>query len=174
MENNGQNNNPQGPNNNMPGGNGNGNNGNGPQKKQSLFMLVLAVLFTLLFMSFMMRMASSASSEITYSKFLELVKNGEVKSVLIKDSEIEIELKSPKQEISANAVLGGDTGPVTTKYYTGNLEDDNLYAFLDEHNVEYSKEIPDSSGMILNFMSRRRPVLHSRMLPVRMKPRNPL
>ncbi len=136
----------------MPGGNGNGNNGNGPQKKQSLFMLVLAVLFTLLFMSFMMRMASSASSEITYSKFLELVKNGEVKSVLIKDSEIEIELKSPKQEISANAVLGGDTGPVTTKYYTGNLEDDNLYAFLDEHNVEYSKEIPDSSGMILNFL----------------------
>ncbi|HAF26984.1 MAG TPA: ATP-dependent metallopeptidase HflB [Lachnospiraceae bacterium] len=136
----------------MPGGNGNGNNGNGPQKKQSLFMLVLAVLFTLLFMSFMMRMASGASSEITYSKFLELVKNGEVKSVLIKDSEIEIELKSPKQEISANAVLGGDTGPVTTKYYTGNLEDDNLYAFLDEHKVEYSKEIPDSSGMILNFL----------------------
>ncbi|MGN0248753.1 MAG: ATP-dependent zinc metalloprotease FtsH, partial [Lachnospiraceae bacterium] len=40
--------------------------------------------------------------------------------------------------------------PVT--YYTGNLEDDNLYQILDENDVEYKKEIPDNSGLVLNFI----------------------
>ncbi len=155
MENNGQNNAPQGPGNNGQGGNNNQNgngNGNGPQKKQNLFLLVIAVLCTLLFMSTMMRMMGGASSEITYSKFLTMVKNKEVKSVLIKEDQIEITLKKAHQEVSADAIFGSDTGPSTTKLYTGNLNDDNLYALLDEYDVEYSKEIPDSSGIVLNFL----------------------
>ena len=61
-------------NNNQPNNNQNNNQnnqnqggGNGPQKKQSLFMLMIAVLFTLMFMSFVMRFLSGGSNEISYS-----------------------------------------------------------------------------------------------------------
>jgi cell division protease FtsH len=144
-------------NNNQPGNNQNNNQnnqnqggGNGPQKRQSLFMLLLAVLITIMGMSWFMSMMSSTEEQITYSTFLDMVKAGEVESVLITDSEIEITPKTKKNDVSNNAIFGTATTEKT--YYTGNLEDDNLYAVLDEYHVEYSKEIPDSSGMILSFI----------------------
>ena len=127
------------------------NNQNGPQKRQSLFMLLIAVLITIMGMSFFMNLMSGADSEITYSEFLKMVKNDEVKSVVITDSEIEITPKEAKKDENSQPVIA--TRPTTTvTYYTGNLEDDNLYQLLDEHDVEYSKEIPDNSGLVLNFI----------------------
>ncbi|MCR5655047.1 MAG: ATP-dependent zinc metalloprotease FtsH [Lachnospiraceae bacterium] len=133
------------------------NNGNGPQRKQSLFMLLIAVLMTLMFMSFMMRMISSGSEEITYSKFISMVKEDKVESVFITDDELEITPKEGKRDLSGNAI--GTMAPLisygsvqTATYYTGNLNDENLYSLLDEHGVEYTKEIPNSSGLILNFL----------------------
>ena len=125
------------------------NNQNGPQKRQSLFMLLIAVLITIMGMSFFMNLMSGSDSEITYSEFLKMVKNDEVKSVVITDSEIEITPKEAKKDENSQPVIA--TRPTTTvTYYTGNLEDDNLYQLLDEHDVEYSKEIPDNSGMVAN------------------------
>ena len=127
------------------------NNQNGPQKRQSLFMLLIAVLITIMGMSFFMNLMSGADSEITYSEFLKMVKNNEVKSVVITDTEIEITPKEAKKDENSQPVIA--TRPTTTvTYYTGNLEDDNLYQLLDEHDVEYSKEIPDNSGLVLNFI----------------------
>ena len=127
------------------------NNQNGPQKRQSLFMLLIAVLITIMGMSFFMNLMSGSDSEITYSEFLKMVKNDEVKSVVITDSEIEITPKEAKKDENSQPVIA--TRPTTTvTYYTGNLEDDNLYQLLDEHDVEYSKEIPDNSGMVLSFI----------------------
>ena len=84
-------------NNNQPNNNQNNNQnnqnqggGNGPQKKQSLFMLMIAVLFTLMFMSFVMRFLSGGSNEISYSDFLNMVRCGQVDSLLITDDEIMI------------------------------------------------------------------------------------
>lgn len=127
------------------------NNQNGPQKRQSLFMLLIAVLITIMGMSFFMNLMSGADSEISYSEFLKMVKNNEVKSVVITDTEIEITPKEAKKDENSQPVIA--TRPTTTvTYYTGNLEDDNLYQLLDEHDVEYSKEIPDNSGLVLNFI----------------------
>lgn len=147
-------------NNNQPNNNQNNNQNNqnqgggGPQKRQSLFMLMIAVLCTLMFMSFIMRFLSGSSNEISYSEFLTMVKSGEVESVLITDDQIRITPKKAKEEVSGNALFGdyGQGSGQSETYYTGNLEDDNLYAVLDEYGVEYSKEIPDSSGMILSFI----------------------
>ncbi|MGN0248081.1 MAG: ATP-dependent metallopeptidase FtsH/Yme1/Tma family protein, partial [Lachnospiraceae bacterium] len=72
------------------------NNQNGPQKKQSLFMLMIAVLITIMGMSFFMSLMSGSDSEISYSEFLKMVKSGEVESVLITDTEIEITPKEKK------------------------------------------------------------------------------
>lgn len=127
------------------------NNPNGPQKKQSLFMLLIAVLITIMGMSFFMSLMSGSDSEISYSEFLKMVKAGEVESVLITDSEIEITPKEKKVDANNKPVISTRAAtPVT--YYTGNLEDDNLYQILDEYDVEYKKEIPDNSGLVLNFI----------------------
>lgn len=147
MENNNQPNNNQNQNNQNQGG------GNGPQKKQSLFMLLIAVLCTLMFMSFVMRMMSGSNKEISYSAFLEMVREGKVESVLITDDQIQIMPKKEEKEVSGNALFGdySQTTPKNT-YYTGNLDDENLYPVLDKYGVEYAKEVPDSSGMILSFI----------------------
>ena len=148
-------------NNNQPNNNQNNNQnnqnqggGNGPQKRQSLFMLMIAVLCTLMFMSFVMHFLSGGSNEISYSAFLNMVRCGQVESVVITDDQIKITPKKVKKEVSGNALFGdyGQNSGQTEGYYTGNLEDDNLYALLDEYGVEYTKEIPDSSGMILSFI----------------------
>ena len=127
------------------------NNQNGPQKKQSLFMLLIAVLITIMGMSFFMSLMSGSDSEISYSEFLKMVKAGEVESVIITDTEIEITPKEKKVDANNKPVISTRSAtPVT--YYTGNLEDDNLYQILDENDVEYKKEIPDNSGLVLNFI----------------------
>lgn len=127
------------------------NNQNGPQKKQSLFMLMIAVLITIMGMSFFMSLMSGSDSEISYSEFLKMVKAGEVESVLITDTEIEITPKDKKVDANNKPVISTRTATSVT-YYTGNLEDDNLYQILDENDVEYKKEIPDNSGLVLNFI----------------------
>ena len=148
MDNNNQNNN-QGNNN----GNNNGPGGGGPQKKQSLLLLLIATLITLLGMSFFMSTLGSSNDEITYSQFLNMVKTGKVESVVISDDEINITPVKEKHQVSGNSIFDySTTSKPTVTYYTGNLEDDNLYAVLDEYNVEYTKEIPDNSGLFLNII----------------------
>lgn len=147
MENNNQPNNNQ---NNNQNGNQNQGGGNGPQKKQSLFMLLIAVLLTLMGMSLFMNLMSGSNEEISYTEFKEMVEADEIESVLITDTEIQITPKK-KHDVSANAVFGGGA-PLET-YYTGNLKDDKLYELLDAHHVEYKKEIPNNSGFIISILS---------------------
>ena len=150
-------------NNNQSGNNQNNQNqgqggGEGPQKRQSLFMLLVAVLVTLMGMSVFMNFMSASNKEITYSEFLEMVKAEEVESVVITDTQIQIKPKEKdEKEVSNNAVFGGKAPEET--YYTGNLNDDNLYPLLDRHHVEYSKEVPDNSGFIITILSWILPVL---------------
>ena len=148
MENNNQPNNNQ---NNNQNGNQNQGGGNGPQKRQSLFMLLLAVLLTLMGMSLFMNLMSGSNEEISYTAFKEMVEADQVESVVITDSEIQITPKKKQEEVSNNAVFGG-SAPLET-FYTGNLEDDNLYELLDAHHVEYKKEIPSNSGFIISILS---------------------
>lgn len=148
MENNNQPNNNQ---NNNQNGNQNQGGGNGPQKKQSLFMLLVAVLLTLMGMSLFMNLMSGSNEEISYTAFKEMVEADQVESVVITDSEIKITPKKKQEEVSNNAVFGG-SAPLET-FYTGNLEDDNLYELLDAHHVEYQKEIPSNSGFIISILS---------------------
>lgn len=153
MENNNQNNNQ----NNNP-NHQNNNQGDGPGKKQSIFSLLLAVLAVLMGMSFITRMAANTEREITYSAFLEMVEADEVESVVISDTQIQITpIEEKREDVSSNAVIGGSRGTIT--YFTGNLDNDNLYGLLDKHNVEYTKTIPDNSAFIWNILSIVLPIL---------------
>ena len=155
---NNQNNNPNNQNNNQ----NNNNQGNGPQKKQSIFSLLLAVLAVLMAMSFITKLASASDYEIPYSEFVDMVEAGEVESVVISDTQIDITPVEDKKTETAEEqmdepVLG--SGKATVTYHTGNLEDDNLYPLLEKHNVEYTKTIPDNSAFIWNILSIVLPIL---------------
>ena len=79
----GPNHGPGGPGAGGPGGSNNGNRNGGPggsdPRKQSLIMLIVAALVTLLCISMFMKMLTGASNqEITYNAFVKMVEDGEI------------------------------------------------------------------------------------------------
>ncbi|MCI2048919.1 MAG: ATP-dependent zinc metalloprotease FtsH [Lachnospiraceae bacterium] len=133
--------------NNNPNG---GQGGNGQPPRQNLFIFLIAALVTLLCVSFFMSsLGSSTKKEITYNEFVSMVEKGEVKSVVIESSQIDITPVST-QTADYNPFAGGAE---TITYYTGKVEDDStLTARLLKYNVEVKGDIPDSSSMILAFL----------------------
>ena len=90
--------------------------------------------------------------EVTYTEFEEMVKAGEVESVVIASDRIEIYRKA-SEETSLEMPFGFDVSQVS--YYTGLFPDYDLKALLDEYDVDYTTEVPDNTGAtiynILNF-----------------------
>ncbi len=133
--------------------NGGQNNNQGPPRRRSTFSIFLIVtLITLLVMAIINNAwgSNSSSMEITYSEFLDLLSNGQVESVEISSDQIDITLKNE----ALTDYLGTTAGDVT--YYTGNPDDPNLVARLDQAGVSFSQEIPNTTStmiwsMILSF-----------------------
>ena len=127
-----------------------GGSGNGDPRKQSLIMLVVAALITLLCISAFMKMMTGATNqEISYNEFIQMVESGKVKKVQVGSDRITI---YPKTEQKGNSILYSYGMGVTT-YYTGKMEDDDTLALrLLEHNVEMKKEVSDSSSVIMTVL----------------------
>ncbi len=127
-----------------PGGNG------GDPRRQSLIMLVIAALVTLLCVSFFMKMMTGATNqEITYNEFVQMVEEGKVKSVEVGSDRIMV---YPKAQQKESAFLYAYNMGAST-YYTGKMEDDDtLAARLLEHDVDMKKEVSDSSSMIMTIL----------------------
>ena len=141
----GYNNGNRGGNQNNNGNNGPGGNGEDP-KKQSIFLLLIATLITLLCMSYFMKaLTGTTEREITYNEFIRMVEEGEVKSVQIESDRITIE---PVKEEGTVSIYGA---PAVT-YYTGRIEDDSLTQRLLENNVDVKGTVPDGSGLILSII----------------------
>ena len=138
-----------------PNGNGNqnnkgGNGGNGPEapKGQSVMVLLIASLLVLVTVSFIMKtMDGGATKEITYDTFLDMVEDGKVESVVVTSDRIEITPKKEEKETVADYMQVS-----VQMYYTGVMKDDNLAAFLREHDVSFKEEIPDNSGFLLSIL----------------------
>ena len=142
---------PGGPGNNKnggPGGNGSGN-GNDP-RRQSLIMLVIAALVTLLCISMFMRMFTGASNqEITYNAFVDMIENEQIDSVTVESDRIII---YPKDQRTTPFMYGYSFG-VTMTYYTGKMEDDDtLTQRLLAHNINVNKQTSDSSSVIMTVL----------------------
>ena len=136
-----------GPNNNK--NNGSGGNGNDP-RRQSLIMLVIAALVTLLCISMFMKMLTGASNqEITYNAFISMVENGQVSSVTVESDRIII---YPKEQRATSPFAYGYSFSTMT-YYTGKMEeDDTLTQRLLEYNVDVNKQTSDSSSVIMTVL----------------------
>lgn len=128
--------------------NNGGNNGRDP-KKQSLFLLLVASLVTLLCMSYFMKAMNNATNrEIPYNEFIDKLESGEVGQVEIASDRINIKPKTDEQK-KENLLY---TMPEIT-YYTGKAEDDDtLTQRLLEHDVEIVTDIPDNSSFLISIL----------------------
>lgn len=123
---------------NGPNNNGN-NNQNGPKNKQTILVILICLLLSLAFMSFFSNLMNhSTSKEISYSKFVEMVKNGEVREVTLEGETITIIPKEQKIE------------GVDMTYSTTLLGDEaQLSELLTSNGVTCSKIPPDATGSVI-------------------------
>ncbi|HIZ08427.1 MAG TPA: ATP-dependent zinc metalloprotease FtsH [Candidatus Eubacterium avistercoris] len=130
-------------NNNQP-DNGNGGKKNGRSGQSMLFFVLITLVFLLLISFVSNRINSYTDQEISYTKFLDMVDNGEVESVEIGSNEIQI---TPKED---------KNGRVQRVYHTGVLEDEGLLDQLEKAGVEVSGTIPNNTyawiSSILSFL----------------------
>jgi cell division protease FtsH len=130
------------------GNNRNGNNDNNPNggnKKngQMILMFVLITLVALFVMTLLNKFSSQMTMQkISYTKFLEMVKEDKIDSVDITTTQYNI---TPKYK---------DDDLIRVTYYTGVMKDDTLLPLLNEHKVDYESDIPSGSyAIIYNVLS---------------------
>ncbi len=143
---------PGGPNNNQNRGPGGPNGGGNDPRRQSLIMLVIAALVTLLCVSMFMRMFTGASNqEITYNAFVDMIENDQIESVTVESDRIVIYPKEEQTESPFAFAYGYGMGTMT--YYTGKMEDDDtLTKRLLEHDIDLNKQTSDSSSVIMTVL----------------------
>lgn len=143
-------------NNNNQNPNGNKNNNN-----QSILVFILFTLIALAITSFIYNSAGqSTTKEISYSKFLKIVEEDKVKSVVFDSEKINIKLKDGATLNDKYSEDLSDTYYETTgqqlkiTYYTIYLNDPDLLPLLKEHDVEIKAKGSDSTSVvILNILS---------------------
>ena len=123
----------------------NKNNKNGDKKNfrwgRFVLVLVIALIMTYFVATFLGSCYKNATStEISYSKFLEMIDNNEIESVQYDSSRIVI---TPKEQ----PVSG-----VTCTYYTGYISDETTFEKLKTMDVDISSTIEDTGSSILDFI----------------------
>ena len=103
------------------GNNRGGNNNNGRRNGQNMLWFVIATVVVLLLVTMITNgIGSLTNQEITYSEFQKMVKNNQVKSVVITNSEIQIQPVEDKKSL------------YQVTYYTVNLKDDRIIGHLSD------------------------------------------
>ena len=130
---------------------GNGN-GNKPGKNnQMILLLVIAAVVTLLCVSIMSSFLSDGTrTEVAYSDFIQMVKDGKVESVVIREDEIQI---TPKNGYSVKSTEDSPFYYLQTEsYYTVKVEDPDLTQTLLDNGVEVKGKKPSTNSTILDIL----------------------
>ena len=117
-----------------------------PKKKNGnrsgiVFCVIATLCAFLLFYYMTNQLKESAKVEVSYTEFMNMLKEDKVKSVKIDSSRITI---IPKEEKT--------NGMFTITYYTGYLNNPGLYEALDDAKVEYTGPVHDTSTGIFDFI----------------------
>ena len=122
--------------------NQNRNNKPNPNNKQGIpFIFLVTLITSILVLALYQFQDATSAQEITYNEFLEMVDEGQVEKVIIGSDKITI---TEKREQGSK---------ISRQYYTGIVNDDSLVDRLNEADVEFSQEIPDTtSAIILNVL----------------------
>lgn len=130
------------------GGNGNNGGGKGPNKQSLLIMLIAALLSLLCISYFTSAVTNATKREITYTEFLQMVENKQIQSVKIESNQLVI---TPKVKESSDRFLYYYQPTIT--YITGKIEDDDtLTQRLLDAGVEVAGTVPDGSGIIMSLL----------------------
>lgn len=117
-------------------------NPNNKNNKQGFsFVILVAVITSILVLALYQFQGGGAEKEISYDKFLRLVKTGHVEEVEIENDKILIKTKEMKDK-------DGKEQP-SRKYYTGVVNDEKLPETLNRAGVKYSQEIPDTTSAVI-------------------------
>lgn len=140
------------------GGPNDNNNNNNKKPRQPIMLFVLFALIAMFITSLLYSSAGSSTTEaITYTKFLKLVEEDQVKSVVFDGDQINIKLtkdasyksKSQKSQLQAQLYKESTGQDLTMTYYTAYIADEDLLPLLKAHNVEIDGEIADSTAVII-------------------------
>lgn len=68
----------------------------GPKNRQSLLVLLVCIMISLVCINLLSRMTRNMTSEISYSEFIEMLENGEVESVVLRSDTLTITPKTQR------------------------------------------------------------------------------
>ena len=112
-----------------------GNNKKDDMNKKSLLVrVVLAIAVMIIAQMLSGKIASASQKEVTYTEFMQDVKDGKVTKVELDSDRIYYEVKNQKN----------------VKYYTGNVQDERLYEELDNAGVTYSRKVIDTTTYVMS------------------------
>lgn len=130
------------------------NNKPSPFKNPFIMFLILSIAATVglnLLISFL---TTPKQVEVPYSRFIQMVKDGDVKEAVINSDKIVFETKddSPSETPAPDLFSALSQPPVYKRsvyYYTGTLNDlERLLPLMDEHDVTYYREVPYSNPFL--------------------------
>lgn len=139
--------------------NNNQNNGNKPdgnKRRQNIIILLVAAVFTIIAVTTLTSLyAGATTKEIPYNEFLQMVENGEVKSVVIDTSgKIIITPKDgvTEKETKSEFDIFSQFSGIKKTYYTNAISVDALYETLEKSGVEFRADSSDSSTTIIEVI----------------------
>lgn len=138
------------------------NQNNNKNNRQNYGIIIITTIVAAVFVMILYQfMQDTPSQEISYTKFMEMVKAGEVKEVIFESDKIRI---TPKTEAEKQKEDSGEEGSQSqdewgwlpqlsssaqVEYYTGIVDDPDMYKKLEDAGVIVKTEIPDSRSMML-------------------------
>ena len=125
---------------------GGNNNNNDVKGRRILFLVLAALIATLLINTLYTSISKSYLTEVRYDEFLTMLDNGEISELEFQDEDRVVFAK--KSDTEAN-------GAAKKLYYTGlipNQDTSALTAKLDAMGVEYNRELPEETSPIVSFI----------------------
>ncbi|MBO4324453.1 MAG: ATP-dependent zinc metalloprotease FtsH [Lachnospiraceae bacterium] len=127
--------------NNKKGGNEN------DRKKGTIVRIISTVIVFFLFIGGYIIIRDYTDSlkhkEITYNEFIKMVEDGNVK---------EVELQTDYDRIIITPITVSEEDRMVESYYTGIVGDDDLPAYLLEHDIKFKRKIVDKSTTLIDFL----------------------
>ena len=121
------------------------------RKSPIISFIIFSVVATILLNYLMSGLTAAPEKEIYYSEFINMVKNDKVEEVRISSDKIKIYLKEEEKKKSDNpfeGISGGIFASAEPIYYTGYINDPDLKALLEEHNVKFTKPVVEQNYLM--------------------------
>ena len=132
--------------------NQNNKNGKPPRGNQSYLVLFITMLFTLLCVGGMHSLwQQSRTEQVPYSEFIEMLKDGEVESVVVNGNKLQITPKKDSKRYTGSQSRYG--GLIGIEYYTVPMNDPDLLKKLEEAGVaRYEQAQANASDLLIVFL----------------------